>query len=513
MAFISAVMLFAVSCQKKEVKKIIVDNQFALSLFSDTISLKQILNDMDSTTQNWLRVKDDVIYAYYSDTVKDVLKASDLLSDIADLNISSNTSFTMPGIAHGEPSKDTTLFSENFSSFEFNFDGFDIDQVILRGGDFYFDFEVTPMIPMLKRIEVFSNQVISPDDEPLRIVIDYDKGRGSVNLAGYTVIPDEDNTVSFSSYVTFHYDQATGFDGGNYNCNLTGGLYNVKFKTVYGTVEHPLDSIFDDHTAIDFGINGLSGTAMLPVPTINLTYKNTFGFGAIGRVTKLKFVNGINGYETSLLAGESVEVTVNPTVGEWHSSLIEGFTDQIDALAGYTRLEFAGEVTMDLGEGGISVSDTSAVDVVANVEMPFTFDIDDLRYYDTIAINLAGEIDPNKIDDYFDKIDFFIDYNSNIKLNVTLQAEFLRNGVMTTTLFDDDNTIYYDESQTGEIRTITCTVTGDKLRKVLRANNMVLKLGVETPGSGTVTMLNTDNIFLRMRILTKTTEVDIDDVF
>ena len=511
MALFSAVMLLAVSCQKKEVDKIVVDNQFALSLFSDTISLKNILHDMDSTTQNWLRVKDDVIYAYYSDSVKGVLKASDLLSDIADLNISSNTVFTLQGIAPETPSRDTTIYTENFSSFEFNFDGFDIEQVLLRGGDFTFDFEVTPEIPMLKQIEVFSNQVISPDNEPLKIVIDYYKDRGKVNLAGYTVVPDENNTVSFSSNVTFHYDQTIGFAGGDYNCNLTGGLTDVKFKTVYGIVEQPLDSIFDDHTAIDFGINGLSGTAMLPVPTISLSYKNTFGFGAIGRLTKLKFVNGGTGLETNLLASNVVEVAVNPTEGEWHGAPVEGLAEQIDALAGYTRLEFAGEVLMDLGEGGISISDTSAVDVVADVEMPFTFDIDDLRYTDTVAINLAGEVDPNKIDDYFDEIEFFVDYNSRIKLNVTLQAEFLKNGIVTTTLFDNENTIYYDESHTGDIRTISCVVTGDKLRKVLRANNMVLKLGVETPGSGTVTMLNTDDIFLRMRILTKTTEIDIDE--
>ena len=511
-ALFSAMILLAVSCQKKEVKKVIVDNQFALALFSDTISLQSIINDMDSTTQHWLRVKDDVLYAYYCDTIHDVLKASDLLDDIEDVNFNTVTDFTLPPII-GASAGDTVLVSDRFMTIPFDYEGFEISSVLLRRGDLSFDFSVSPEIPMLKRIEVISEQLLDENLNPLSISIDYyDKGSQNVDLSGYTVIPDTAQSVAFSSRVTLHYDPSMGFEGGNYTCSLDGRLTNVKFNTVYGTVTTPLDQVYDDQTEIDYGINGLSGSAMLPVPTINLTYRNTFGFGAIGDVTKLEFVNTRTGLVTNLLAAYVVEVTVHPTEGEWQSTEIIGFTDEIDALAGYTRLDFGGEVTMDLSSGGISVSDTSTVDIVAEIEMPFTFDINDLRYNDTINVNFAGDIADHKIDDYFEEIDFFIDYNSNIKLNVTLQAEFLKNGVQIETLFDDDQTIYYDESHTGDIRTIPCVVTGEKLKRVMRANQMVLKLGVSTPGSGSATMMSTDDIFLRMRILTKTNEFDIDDV-
>ena len=69
------------SCNKK-VKKIKVDNQFAISIFNDTISLREILHEMDSTSNTWLRVRNDSVFVFYSDSVNVVLNARDMLSQV-----------------------------------------------------------------------------------------------------------------------------------------------------------------------------------------------------------------------------------------------------------------------------------------------------------------------------------------------------------------------------------------------------------------------------------------------
>ena len=506
---VSLLILGAFSCKKKDVRTLSVDTQLALALFSDTISLREIINDMDTTTQSWLRVRNDSIFAYYADTVMGVIKASDFLNDIPNVSFNTQTEFDFPDISFGS-AIDTTIAVERFATVPFSYEGYSITEVILRSGVMSFSLNLNPDIPALEKIEVYSEHILSPEGEPLRILLEGTGGSGSVDLAEYRIIPEND-TVAMSSKITIHYTPDMVL-GNHYSCDLSGSLNGLMFKTVYGTVEKPFDSIFDDQTAIDYGISGLSGSATLPIPTIKLTYRNTFGFGATGDVTKLEFVNENNGFVTNLLAYDLVEVNVRPTEGEWKSMRIEGFTEEVDALAGFTRLDFGGEVMMDLSDGGFSVSDTSAVDVVADIEMPFKFKITDLHYTDTIDVDFTGGDmdDIDDIDDLFDEIDFFIDYNSKIKLNVSMQAEFLRNTIKLEDMFDEVQYLNYDP--TTAISTIKCVVTGDRLKNVMRANKMVLKLGVETPGTGTVTMMDSDDIFIRFKMLTKSSEIDFDDV-
>ena len=159
-----------------------------------------------------------------------------------------------------------------------------------------------PAIEQMKSIEVYSNQILSPTGEALRILIDYTKELKSVNLANYRIVP-EDDTVAFGARITLHIEGGV-YPGGDYVCDMNGGMKNVKFKTVYATVTKNLDSIYNDHADIDFGINGLSGAAYLPVPKIMLTYRNTFGLSASSDVTTLEFYNSRTGLVTDLLAAD-----------------------------------------------------------------------------------------------------------------------------------------------------------------------------------------------------------------
>ena len=494
--------LTVASCKKKEVKKIAVDSQFALSLFNDTISLKEILNDMDSTTNSWLRVRNDSIFAYYADSVNGVLKASDLLGNIEDVDFNTLTDFTMP-MFDPTNNHDTIVDVDKFMTVPFDYDGFDIDEVVLRSGVMSFDFEVVPPIEQLKRIEVYSNHMQTPEGEPLVIAIDYNKGRQSVDLSHYRILPEND-TVSFSARVTIHVDHGV-YPGGEYVCNLTGGLTDVRFQTVYATVTKTLDSVFTDHADIDFGINGLSGSAYLPVPKINLTYKNTFGMNAVSDVTTLEFYNGSTGLVTDLLAADHWEETVYPTNGQYFSKRIGNFVDEIDALAGYTRLDFDGRVTMAMPGETISISDTSTVDVIADVEMPLSFRISDLRYIDTVEVNFGEDVN---VQNYLDEIDFFVDYTNRIPLQLNLQCLFMRNGDPIDSLFYEATTLYYNiPSSLNPV-----IITDQKLTNVMCADHMLLRIGASTEfQQDPVMLLESNNLALRIRMLTKTSQIDFDE--
>lgn len=508
-ALVLLTVISVFSCKKNAVKKVAVDTQFAVALFSDTVSLMQIITDMDSTTKTWLRVRNDSIFAYYVDTIRDVLKASDLLNNIEDMESTTSTNFSMPAY---DPTNnhDTVIIVDEFLTVPFHYDGYNIKEVLLRSGELRLNFHVTPTIEHLQKLEIFSNQIMTPEGDTLKLTVDNDHADRTLDLSNYIVIPEND-TVALGARVYLHVDSGV-YPGGEYESDLEYSLKNINFKTIYGTIDKPFETIYDDQTAIDFGINGLTGSAVLPVPIINYDFCNTFGLGAVGDVTKLQFVNGSTGLVTSLLAGDMVEVEVTPTQGGWNHSQITGFTETIDALAGYTRLDFGGVVYMGLNDHDFSISDTSTVDIAANIEMPFSFKISDLCYNDTIDVNFSdASSTADEIDDYIDEIDFYVDYNNKIKLDVVMQGIFMKNGVVLDSLFIEDSKLKYTTD--GEIRHLPeVAVTGRKLKNVLRSNQMILRLGVSTDeiSDDPVMLMDYDAVYLRLRIHTKSSEIDLN---
>lgn len=496
------------SCKRSKAKTIAVDTQFALSLLNDTISVKDMLRMMDSTANNWLRVRNDSIFAYYADSIKNVLNAGDLIGNIKDVNFHTHTGFTMP-VCDPTHNHDTVVDVDKFMTIPFHYDGFVIDEVVMRKGLMNFEFDVQPALEHLKKIEVYSNQIVSEDGEPIVIGID-SKGRKSVNLADYRIVP-EDDTVAFGARITLHIENGV-YPGGDYVCDLNGGLQNVGFKTIYATVTKALDSIYNDYADIDFGINGLSGSAYLPVPRINLTYRNTFGLSASSDVTTLEFVNSRTGLVTDLLAADHWVETVGPTNGEYVSKRIGNFVDNIDALAGYTRLDFNGRVIMAMPGDKITVSDTSSIDVIADIEMPFSFKISDLRYTDTIDVQFDG----NGIStDLIDSLYFCLDVNNRIPLEVDVQALFMKNGVVIDSLFRGNHVIHYNANPYDHsYSSIECYVTDQKMRNVLRSNQMILRLGVSTESisEDPVMIMESNNLALRMKMMTFSSEIDVDNV-
>ena len=86
----------------------------------------------------------------------------------------------------------------------------------------------------------------------------------------------------------------------------------------------------------------------------------------------------------------------------------------------------------------------------------------------------------------------------------------MKNNTVLDSLFVDASSLNY--SPTDEISTISVIITGRRLRNVLRSNQMVLRLGASTEAISQepVMMMDTDGIFMRMRVVTKSSEIDIN---
>ena len=93
-------MLSAFSCKHKDVKQIMVHNEFALSLFRDSIYMDELFDKMDSSTVNWLRVNEDgTLSAFYHDSIKGLVNAHDFLSNVQDVDFDESGTFHVNTVA------------------------------------------------------------------------------------------------------------------------------------------------------------------------------------------------------------------------------------------------------------------------------------------------------------------------------------------------------------------------------------------------------------------------------
>lgn len=87
------------SCNDNKVDKVTVDNQFAVSLFSGTVKVGDLLDGMGPGLSEFIQVSEDGrIYAYYADSVNNAVVASDILSGIPPITFQTSGEFEIPEI-------------------------------------------------------------------------------------------------------------------------------------------------------------------------------------------------------------------------------------------------------------------------------------------------------------------------------------------------------------------------------------------------------------------------------
>ena len=87
------------SCANNDVDKVNVDNQFAVSLFSGTVKVGDLLGGIGPGLSEYIQVSENGrIYAYYADSVENAVVATNILSGIQDVTFQTSGEFEIPEI-------------------------------------------------------------------------------------------------------------------------------------------------------------------------------------------------------------------------------------------------------------------------------------------------------------------------------------------------------------------------------------------------------------------------------
>ena len=227
---ISLLLLTSVACKKKNVKKLQVNNQFAISLLQDDITMNEILGMMDSTVDSWLRVRNDSIFAFYCDTVFNVVNGNDIFGKIDDQTFNTSTQFDVvpvPPIPDPSlPPIETTLVYDELAVVPFTFDGFGINTVAMRDGKLVLDLSFSPAFDVAQRVVLTTGQIIMQNGLGLEVelIINNGSAHKEINLEGCTVTPDSAGNINFAGTIDILYYPNEGITGGTYGCEVTCGL-------------------------------------------------------------------------------------------------------------------------------------------------------------------------------------------------------------------------------------------------------------------------------------------------
>ena len=559
------------SCANNDVDKVNVDNQFAVSLFSGTVKVGDLLGGIGPGLSEYIQVSENGrIYAYYADSVENAVVATNILSGIQDVTFQTSGEFEIPEIpaisipdipeipdveipdieipdidipgildsldipdVPGIPdlpenpeipdmpeiSIDSVvvLTFNDFVSIPFEYDGYEINFVELKNGRLYLNLSTS--LSQIKNVVLSTDNIRLGDGSSLELVLDFTQGQKQyidLDLTNCVIAPENKN-ITFSAILSLDISLDQGLEGGLYTVDLNGGIMDVEFKTIDGKINDFVFDFIGSHD-FDFSIPNMSGALKIATPDFSIKYINTFGFKANGTIDSL-YLSDSNGNVTSLIKdGERVELFLHPT-GESYDSiseLDEKLVDEINILQGFNQLTFNGDIILscdDVTEN--MITDESHIDIIADLAIPLEFEMENLSYVNKFDFNLDFDSEENsetmQLGNIFDELEFKLVFNNTIPVQIRPQLYVLENGNVIDSLFDNKACIHgkFDNSIPEDI--LIVKVTGKKLENVQLADQLMLDITLSTEGERIV--LNTNDYFdIRIGLKTKVSEINLSEL-
>ena len=510
---IAIVVCLFVSCKKEKVDKIKVDNQFAVSLFSDTIRINDLLSNMDSISSEFIKVEDNGdIYVYYSDSVKNAVSAKDLLAELEDIPFNVQTGFSIPNFPPSPVEIPINLPFEDLFSIPFEYEDYEISSVVLKSGKINLNLHTD--LNIIDELILSTDEIRLQNDNSLEISVNMDSNGDSsieIDLTNCIISPSNEG-LTFSVTVKATIPANQGFAGA-YGFNIDGSISDIEFKSIDGSI-NDIAIDFNGIEDINIDIPNLQGDLEVSTPKLNIEYINTFGFGANGFIDSL-YLTDITGNKTSLIDNWNTLNLALQSTGETYYSLAnfeDELVNKINILGNYESLVFNGNVTMNCNNvNGNMISDDSHIDLVAELTLPLELNINNLSYIDTLDFSLDFDQETsNIVEGVIDELEFKFLFKNKLPLEITPQAYFLENNIIIDSLFEYDSSIGGSFDNQIKENVIIVKVSNDKLSNIQLTDQMILNIKLSSQGRDVV--LNANDYFdLKIGIKTKTSEIDLEN--
>ncbi|MCQ2306657.1 MAG: hypothetical protein MJ000_03705 [Bacteroidales bacterium] len=537
------------SCKRNNVKRIKTDNKFAIQLLADdTITVYDALGIMDSAWRTAVFIdEDDVLhYMYEADTAKNVISGEELLNKIDDIEIDVSSDIEIPDvtvpnelyeirelIAGGggvppapfsyEFKLDTTLLISDFPGLPFAIENFTIAKVMMKTGSIGFVVDVDGLDESLVQFQItLMSQNIIDSDGPFSFTVSNHGNvlkdltecaitpvndtvglQASVRIMMPSIVINENTALSQLDAIIYAVENI----GGICNVNLRGDISDQSLKSVEGRVNVPSVRFGGVAEDLSFDIDNLTGDLEVNKPHLIIKYLNNFGFGANAKFDTM-CLHTKEGTDMSIMKTESISFDVEKTSSYNDLDVTGELIDYIDVFKEYERFTYSGEVGIS-NQDAIGVYEYSHIDVATFMSIKLGMKVNELMYCDTVDMDMGDDV---TIQNYLDEIDFKFNLTNGLPVELEFQAYLMENGVVTDSLFDETNNKIPSSFGGDPVsKTSIVVATEERLDNVLNADKLIYKIRLTTTGCEVV-FRSKDMIVVGVSILTKTNEIDLDNV-
>jgi hypothetical protein len=152
---------------------------------------------------------------------------------------------------------------------------------------------------------------------------------------------------------------------------------------------------------------------------------------------------------------------------------------------------------------------------VADVKMPMNFKMYDLRYVDTIDVNISmteieneaeNETEPGTDMVIFDELELKLIVENKLPIQITPLIYMVDDGVIIDSLFTGNSCIQGCFDGTPTKNALIVKIVDEKIDNILSSDQLILDLRFSTEGNMSMMNIN-DYVKLRLGLKTKTTQI------
>lgn len=464
------VLLFS-SCKKDHydvgnVHGVNAQGEVLLPIGSKTFSMMDMMERFQ--VDSLITCADDgsLSFDYYYENYG-VLSGDNLLR-FKDLNYEEHYSVANPYIETLPPYQDTMLSFQR--TLVFQADHIEVLEAKMKSG--YLNFTITSNVGVLRRVKLSTSDILDAEGNDFMMVFHPQSGTFGFDLEGLHYQTDTANSL------TLNYELYCG-----YVPSLDPELYvdfkiegaDIAFSEMTGYLE-PYDSRNSIDTTFNLFPHNLSGVLNVRDVTMCISERNTFSVDARLMVdTALIMCEGIAPYSIFDPLPLVVEL---PEQNEFHEVFNQNLSGKITPSGGAVYASSLFTVNTSGMEDLVTVTDTCNLDVRVDISLPFSFNISDVQYLDTVNLDLA-ELD---LPDMIERLTLELTFNSTLPVN--LMGWFYmydsENELITDTLVGEGKLIEASFDGHPTHTTVSLDITEERIQNVLRSDRIIMRYMLDT---------------------------------
>ena len=465
------VALFVVSCKKdhydvSNVHGVNAEGEVLAPLASASFSVKDLMERFGLLDLLFWSADGDLAL-HYTMQMDSILEGSEILR-FNDSVYEEQYTYPNPYPATQPPYLDTVLSFERTITFE-------SEHVFVREGYIksgHLEFNMESNAGDVRHVVLRSSNLKDAAGHDLVLDTPIQDNAFVIDLSGLRYFADEANTLTFNCEVTVGA-QVTAEPELYVKYNIKG--HNVAFREMRGFVERYSirDRVDTTFTLFPGLIDGQLG---LEDVRLKLTERNTFPMGARFVVDTLTLWSNENA-PISILAPLPLPIEMPPAM-QYEEALNKVVNFQMSADGGHFLASGDYIINPENVTEMVTLLDTNRIDLCADLEIPFSFKVGDVRYVDTVNMNLANLEVPELIKELTLELTF------NSVLPFHLNASFYmfnsETGMITDTLLGDSKVIkasFDGKPVTTEVKLV---VDEDRVENVLHSNRIIMSYKLDT---------------------------------